>query len=89
MFNPSTQILLQSSCQNSSADTTIEWEIYQGTMNNYSVIEWEEYNHTKQYINQWFYGKSKGFFINRKRHPDVIRDQFFNVYGNKSIIFIE
>jgi hypothetical protein len=31
-------------------------------MNNYSVIEWEEYTYTKQYINQWFYGKSKGFF---------------------------
>jgi hypothetical protein len=32
-------------------------------MDNNSIIEWEEYNYTKEDSNKWFYGKIKPFFF--------------------------
>ncbi len=68
LLNPSTQILLNSSSVDSCPNASIEWNIYTGIMDNNSIIEWEEYNYTKEDSNKWFYGKKKTFlFYNRKR----------------------
>jgi len=63
LLNPSTQILLKSSSNDSCPNASIEWNIYTGIMDNNSIIEWEEYNYTKEDSNQWFYGKIKPFFF--------------------------
>jgi hypothetical protein len=63
IINPTTQIALTSfcmdNCYNVSSNTTIEWNIYYGSVNfTNNIVQWTMFENTTQYLNNWIFGKS-------------------------------